>query len=79
MCLSTTNHWSKPLALCFNLLRKPYNPLGEAMASRTVLLDDLDNTEDTEVNPPGESGDSVAWERWSHVREYVEEVPGRAA
>ena len=31
------------------------------------------------VNPPGMSGDSSAWEGWSHVREYVEEVPGRAA
>lgn len=31
------------------------------------------------MNRPGESGDSVAWEGWSHVREYVEEVPGRAA
>lgn len=32
-----------------------------------------------DVNPPGESGDSVPWEGWSHVREYVEEVPGRVA
>lgn len=31
------------------------------------------------VNRPGKSGDSVPWEGWSHVREYVEEVPGRAA
>jgi hypothetical protein len=31
------------------------------------------------LNRPGESGDSVPWEGWSHVREYVEEVPGRAA
>ena len=35
--------------------------------------------QENEVNPPGESGDSSAWEGWSHVREYVEEVPGRAA
>ena len=27
---------------------------------------------------PRPSGDSVPWEGWSHVREYVEEVPGRA-
>ena len=33
----------------------------------------------TNLNRPGESGDSVAWEGWSHVRCYVEEVPGRAA
>ena len=31
------------------------------------------------VNPPGESGDFSPWEGWSHVREYVEEVPGRVA
>jgi hypothetical protein len=31
------------------------------------------------LNRPGESGDSEPWEGWSHVREYVEEVPGRAA
>ena len=31
------------------------------------------------LNPPGMSGDSSAWEGWSHVREYVEEVSGRAA
>lgn len=31
------------------------------------------------VNRPGVSGDSVPWEGWSYVREYVEEVPGRAA
>jgi hypothetical protein len=34
---------------------------------------------DDSVNRPGMSGDSVPWEGWSHVREYVEEVPGRAA
>jgi hypothetical protein len=31
------------------------------------------------LNRPGESGDSSPWEGWSHVRENVEEVPGRAA
>ena len=31
------------------------------------------------LSRPGKSGDSVPWEGWSHVREYVEEVPGRAA
>ena len=31
------------------------------------------------VNRPGKSGDSIRWEGWSHVREYAEEVPGRAA
>jgi hypothetical protein len=31
------------------------------------------------MNRPGESGDSSPWEGWSHVRFYVEEVPGRAA
>lgn len=31
------------------------------------------------MNRPGKSGDSIRWEGWSHVREYVEEVPGRAA
>lgn len=31
------------------------------------------------VNRPGKSGDSKPWEGWSHVREYVEEVPGRVA
>ena len=31
------------------------------------------------VNRPGKSRDSVPWEGWSHVWEYVEEVPGRAA
>lgn len=31
------------------------------------------------LNRPGKSGDSVPWEGWSHVREYVEEVPGRVA
>ena len=31
------------------------------------------------VNRAGESGDSVAWEGWSHVRENVDEVAGRAA
>ena len=32
----------------------------------------------TRLNRPGESGDSVPWEGWSHVWSYVEEVPGRA-
>jgi hypothetical protein len=32
-----------------------------------------------EVNRPGMSGDSIPWKGWSHVREYIEEVPGRAA
>ena len=32
-----------------------------------------------EVNRPGVSGDSVTWKGWGHVRDYVEEVPGRAA
>jgi len=31
------------------------------------------------VNRPGESGDSTSWEGWSHVSEFVEEVPARAA
>jgi hypothetical protein len=31
------------------------------------------------LNRPGESGDSEPWKGWSHVREFVEEVPGRAA
>ena len=31
------------------------------------------------LNRPGVSGGSVPWEGWSHVREYIEEVPGRAA
>jgi len=31
------------------------------------------------VNRPGVSGDSVPWKGWGHVREFVEEVPGRAA
>jgi drug/metabolite transporter (DMT)-like permease len=31
------------------------------------------------LNRPGESGDSSPWEGWSHVRENVNEVPGRAA
>jgi two-component system response regulator MtrA len=31
------------------------------------------------LNRPGKSGDSIRWEGWSHVREYVEEVSGRAA
>ena len=33
----------------------------------------------SELNRPGESGDSKHWEGWSHVRSYVEEVSGRAA
>ena len=32
-----------------------------------------------EVNRPGMSGDSVPWEGWSHVSEFVEEVSARAA
>lgn len=31
------------------------------------------------LNRPGVSGGSVPWEGWSHVREYIEEVSGRAA
>lgn len=31
------------------------------------------------MNRPGVSGGSVPWEGWSHVREYIEEVSGRAA
>ncbi len=31
------------------------------------------------VNRPGVSGDSVLWKGWGHVKEYIEEVPGRAA
>lgn len=34
---------------------------------------------DRALNRPGESGDSVSWEGWSHVWSYVEAVPGRAA
>lgn len=30
------------------------------------------------VNRRGVSGGSVPWEGWGYVREYVEEVPGRA-
>ena len=30
-------------------------------------------------NRPGMSGDSTPWEGWSHVSEFVEEVPARAA
>lgn len=32
-----------------------------------------------ELNRPRMSGDSVPWKGWSHVREFVEEVSGRAA
>ena len=32
-----------------------------------------------ELNRPGMSGDSVAWEGWSHVSEFVEEVSAGAA
>lgn len=31
------------------------------------------------VNRPGESGDSSPWKGWGHVREHIEEVPGRTA
>lgn len=31
------------------------------------------------LNRPGESGDSKPWKGWGHVRNYVEEVPARAA
>ncbi len=31
------------------------------------------------LNRPGVSGDSVLWKGWGHVKEYIEEVPGRAA
>ena len=31
------------------------------------------------VNRPGESGDSISWEGWSHVSEFVEEVSAGAA
>jgi hypothetical protein len=31
------------------------------------------------LNRPGESGDSVAWEGWSHVSEFVEEISAGAA
>lgn len=27
------------------------------------------------LNRPGESGDSVPWEGWSHVRDYLKAVP----
>ncbi len=33
----------------------------------------------SKLNRPGMSGDSIPWKGWSHVREYIEEVPGRAA
>lgn len=46
--------------------------------TRIGFLADGDPTTDI-MNRPGESGDSVPWEGWSHVREYVQEVPGRAA
>jgi hypothetical protein len=32
-----------------------------------------------ELNRPGVSGDSVAWEGWGHVSEFVEEVSAGAA
>ena len=32
-----------------------------------------------QMNRPGKSGDFIPWEGWSHVRNYVEEVSGRAA
>src|SRR5271163_4224536 len=31
------------------------------------------------LNRPGESGDSISWEGWSHVSEFVEEVSAGAA
>jgi hypothetical protein len=31
------------------------------------------------VNRPGMSGDSISWEGWSHVSEFVEEVSAGAA
>lgn len=34
---------------------------------------------DSSLNRPGESGDSKPWKGWGHVRNYVEEVPARAA
>ncbi|MEZ5212433.1 hypothetical protein [Gordonia sp. (in: high G+C Gram-positive bacteria)] len=43
-------------------------------AQAAVARDEL-----SQVNRPGMSGDSVPWEGWSHGREYVEEVHGRAA
>jgi hypothetical protein len=35
--------------------------------------------DESTLNRPGVSGDSVPWEGWSHVRENLYEVPGRAA
>ncbi|TWE11101.1 mutator family transposase [Prauserella muralis] len=55
---------------------------GSSMASKPVafLLADLGvtkthsrpHTSNDNLNRPGKSGDSVLWEGWSHVREYVE-------
>lgn len=45
---------------------------------RTPLASD--SSRGGEMNRPGESGDSVSWEGWSHVRKkYVAEVSGRVA
>jgi type IV secretion system protein VirD4 len=52
------------------------------LARSATLRPSLTNAAPTDVgylNRPGKSGDSIRWEGWSHVREYVEEVSGRAA
>ena len=49
---------------------KARHPRYLSLAERTMIAD---------LNRPGESGDSVAWEGWSHVSEFVEEISAGAA
>ncbi|WP_104434997.1 Imm26 family immunity protein [Kineococcus xinjiangensis] len=42
---------------------------GRVLATKATL------GEDERMNRPGESGDSVPWEGWSHVREHVQALP----
>jgi methionine-rich copper-binding protein CopC len=50
-----------------------------SQGASTKVNDPSDDSSPTMLNRPGKSGDSIRWEGWSHVREYVEEVSGRAA
>jgi hypothetical protein len=58
-------------------IRNHYDFDDVRIKGRTTIR--LKTTQDLALNRPGKSGDSIRWEGWSHVREYVEEVSGRAA
>jgi len=73
-----------PAGPAFPGLSRALLPLAAVALAGVTVLAVLDGTGALTtgaraLNRPGMSVDSVPWKGWGHVRDYVEEVPGRAA